>query len=351
MAKKVALLIGISQYKSGLKALPGAARDVDAMRRVLQHSDMGSFDEVTPLINPEPPEMQRAIEELFLGREKSDLVVLFFSGHGIRDENGRLHLATSITERTSHGQLSKSTAVPARFIHETMDDSRSKRQVIILDCCFSGAFAEGLSAKDDGFIDVRTQLGGEGRAVLTSSTSTQYSFEQEGSDLSIYTRYLIEGIETGAADLDGDSFISVEELHEYAGRRVQEASPAMRPEIYAVKEGYKIHLAKAASDDPKLKYRREVEQWVNGGKVSETARVALENKRNDLGLSRQDTASIEAGVFEPYVQYESKLNQYKQLLFEAIQKHYPLSIEVQTELQRFTQRFGLKAEDVALKNK
>ncbi|MGF2035678.1 MAG: hypothetical protein RMZ43_010255 [Nostoc sp. CmiVER01] len=82
--------------------------------------------------------------------------------------------------------------------------SRSKRQVVILDSCFSGAFAEGLSAKDDGTINIREQLGGEGRAVLTSSSSTQYSFEQQGSDLSIYTRYLIEGITTGAADLDED---------------------------------------------------------------------------------------------------------------------------------------------------
>jgi uncharacterized caspase-like protein len=351
MARKFALLLGISQYKSGLKSLPSAARDVEAMQRVLQHSDMGSFDAVKSLINPEPPEMQRAIEELFLERDKDDLVVLFFSGHGIRDESGRLHLATSITERSAQGQLSKSTAVPARFIHEIMDDSRSKRQVIILDCCFSGAFAQGLSAKDDGFIDVRSQLGGEGRAVLTSSTSTQYSFEQEGSDLSIYTRYLIEGIETGGADLDGDSFISVEELHEYAGRRVQAVSPAMKPEIYAVKEGYKIHLAKAPADDPTLNYRREVEQWISNGKISETARVALEDKRNNLRLSRQETAAIEAGVLEPYVQYDNRLKQYKQLYLESIQSQYPLSREVQADLQRFTQRFDLKIEDVELAEK
>ena len=49
-------------------------------------------------------------------------------------------------------------------------------------CCFSGAFAEGLSAKDDGTVDLRSQLGGEGRAVLTSSNSIQYSFEQEEED-------------------------------------------------------------------------------------------------------------------------------------------------------------------------
>jgi Uma2 family endonuclease len=38
--------------------------------------------------------------------------------------------------------LLRATAVPASFVHDIMNDSRSKRQVVILDCCFSGAFAE-----------------------------------------------------------------------------------------------------------------------------------------------------------------------------------------------------------------
>jgi hypothetical protein len=60
---------------------------------------------------------------------------------------------------------------------------------IILDCCFSGAFDPSLQSKgDDGSLDLQGQLGAEGRVVLTSSSSTQYSFEQQGLDLSLYTR-------------------------------------------------------------------------------------------------------------------------------------------------------------------
>ena len=87
--------------------------------------------------------------------------------------------------------------------------------MIILDCCFSGAFDPSLIAKNDESVDLLGQLGAEVRVVFTSSSSTQYSFEQQGSDLSLYTRYLIEGIETGAADRDEDGKISVLELHEY----------------------------------------------------------------------------------------------------------------------------------------
>lgn len=55
-----------------------------------------------------------------------------------------------------------------------MNNSRSEQQVVILDCCFSGAFATGMTAKSDGTVNIQTQLGGKGRAVLASSTSTQY---------------------------------------------------------------------------------------------------------------------------------------------------------------------------------
>jgi uncharacterized caspase-like protein len=257
---KVALLIGVSEYEPGLNPLPSAVRDVDAVYEVLLHPEMGGFaaSDITLLKNPERQVVEIAIETLFSGRHKDDLLLLYFSGHGIKDDRGRLYLATRNTSKTQQGELIRSTSVSANFIHDRMSESRSRRQVVILDSCFSGAFAEGMSAKDDGMIDIREQLGGEGRAVLTSSTSTQYSFEEEGQDLSIYTRFLVEGIKSGEADRDQDEFISIDELHEYASQKVRELQPAMKPEIYAIREGFKIRLAKVAPGDPRQRYRKEV---------------------------------------------------------------------------------------------
>ena len=227
-----------------------------------------------------------------------------------------------------------------------MSNSRSRRQVVILDCCFSGAFAEGWSAKDDGSVDVKAQLGGEGRAVLTSSTSTQYSFEQEGSDLSTYTRYLVEGIETGAADLNSDGMISIDELHEYAKSKVQEAAPAMKPEIYAVKEGFRINLAQATTEDPKLRYRKEVEHVANRGKISVVGRITLDSLREVLGLSLDDATAIEKDVLNPYQLYQAKLQRYEQVFIEAIQGEQSLSEDTQNELRRLQQVLKLRDEDV-----
>jgi len=344
---KLALLIGTSQYGPGFNQLPAATKDVEAMQRVLLHPDMGDFDQVQPLIDPDPQEMGTAIENLFGGGSRDDLLLLFFSGHGVKDESGNLYLATRVTRKNDRGGLIRSTAIAARFVQEIMRDSRAKRQVVILDCCFSGAFGDGLLAKDDSSVDVRRQLGGEGRVVLTSSTSTQYSFEQQGADLSIYTRYLVEGIETGAADLDEDDVISVDELHEYANIKVQKASPAMKPEIYTVKEGYKIIIAKVPIGDPKLKYRKEVERYVHAGKISPVGRRILNARRDSLGLLPEEAATIEAEVLKPYREYKKKLQEYEQALVEAIQHEYPLSDYTRAELKDLQQVLSLRDEDIA----
>jgi branched-chain amino acid transport system substrate-binding protein len=52
---KYALLIGVSEYRTeDFKPLPSATADVEAMRRVLQHAEMGGFpaDQITVLTNP-----------------------------------------------------------------------------------------------------------------------------------------------------------------------------------------------------------------------------------------------------------------------------------------------------------
>ncbi len=40
---KVALLIGVSEYESGLTPLPGALADIDALQRVLVDPERGDF--------------------------------------------------------------------------------------------------------------------------------------------------------------------------------------------------------------------------------------------------------------------------------------------------------------------
>ena len=114
-----------------------------------------------------------------------------------------------------------------------MDASRSRRKVLILDCCYSGAFPAGRTAKADEGVQTLERFQGKGRAVLTASDATQYAFE--GDDLrgsgtsSVFTRYLVEAISSGAADLDEDGDIALDELYSYVYDRVVAEVPQQRP--------------------------------------------------------------------------------------------------------------------------
>ncbi|HAJ59449.1 MAG TPA: sulfatase-modifying factor protein, partial [Cyanobacteria bacterium UBA8543] len=346
---KIALLIGVSEYEPGFNSLPAAVKDVEAMHRVLVHPDMGGFAEadITVLKNPQKYEMENAIYELFANRKKDDLLLLYFSGHGITDQLGQFYLATRSTRKDQAKQLIDVTAVAASLLHQKMSNSRCDQQIVILDCCFSGAFAKGMNAKSDGTVNIQTQLGGKGRAVLASSTSTQYSFEHKDSGFSIYTNYLVEGIQQGKADGDSDGWISVDELHEYASDRVKtycldcDIDPPMTPEIYAVKEGYKIHIAKAPIVDVKLRYRQEAKNRLIQGKFSRPAVRILKTRQVELGLSEDEAEAILKELVRPY-------REYKEVLIEALDEEgYPLSEAAQNDLKDYQQILGLRDEDIA----
>lgn len=302
---KIALLIGVSEYGRGLSALPGTQEDIQIMQRVLLNPQISGFDEVQVLSNPDRTEMESAIETLFTeNRSPDDLILLYFAGHGVRDDEGKLYFATSITETNAQGRIRTARAVPAREVQRYMDGSPSERQVLILDCCFSGAFANDMTTRRAEVVpvDVRSQLGGRGRAVLTSSTATQFSYEQEGGG--IYTCYLVLGLETGAADRDGDGQITVDELHEYAREKVREAAPSMQPEIYPVQEGYRISIAHATLQDGSVRiYRQQLSERAKKkqGRLSKIDKDALEILRERLGLPIEEADSINTEVLEPYL--------------------------------------------------
>ena len=120
---------------------------------------------------------------------------------------------------------------------------RSHRIVLVLDCCHSGAFPAGATPKSDLTAPIKAQLEGRGRAVLTSSDALEYAFEVDGDRVegsgvgSAFTNALVEGLRTGRADLDGDGWISVDELYEYTYRQVREQQPSQTPRAWIDVQG------------------------------------------------------------------------------------------------------------------
>jgi branched-chain amino acid transport system substrate-binding protein len=352
---KFALLIGVSEYSEGLRPISSAILDVEAMRRVLEHPDMGAFDQVTVLPNPDKGSMEKAVDDLFADRQKDDLVLLYFSGHGLKAQNARFFLSTRDTGRDQNGDFRRATALAASKLQEYITDSRSQRQIIILDCCFSGALVQGMPIK--GELNIQEELGGKGRAILTSSSPIEYSFESDNNDLSIYTKYLVEGIETGAADKDGDQLISVNELHEYASERVKEAAPAMTPKFYLSLEGEDtIYLAKSplAANDPIFIYREKVreilDEWSKENICKENfnrvERNCLNELRNELDLSLNEADIIEQENLAPFRKRLQNLTEYKATFRELLADSISITEGNRRRLKELQSRYGLRDEDI-----
>ena len=227
---KYALIIGNDRYDDPkLAQLKTPAADSQALARILGDASIGSFDEVMPLINQSETKVRRAISQFLAGKKPDDLVLLYFSGHGVLDDRGRLYLALKDTLVS----LLKATSIPSSFIADEMDSCRSRRQILVLDCCHSGAFARGTKGEQKAITENTFEGSGFGRVVLTASDSTQYALEGDQvikqSDLSLFTHFLLEGLKTGEADMNHDGQVSLDEWYDYTYTRIIAETPRQVP--------------------------------------------------------------------------------------------------------------------------
>jgi len=238
--RRFALIIYSSDYSdSELRKLTAPAGDADDLARILGDPAIGGF-EVRTLANEPSHRLNQEIESFFDNRKRGDLLLLYFSGHGIKDADGQLYFAAADTRLENHN-VRRATAVSARFVNEAMSQSRSRRQVLLLDCCYAGAFKEGMLTKSDVRVGVGDHLQGQGRVILAGSDALQYSFE--GGNIagqptrSVFTRIVIEGLQSGRADIDRDGFFSVDDLYSYAHEQMAEECPGQKPVKMGFVEG------------------------------------------------------------------------------------------------------------------
>jgi Caspase domain len=247
--KRVALLISTSTYENqAFRQLKSPAADVAALSGILQDPAVGGY-EVQLLSDVPSWEVNQAVDRLFASARRDDSVLLYFSGHGFRDDGNRLYMVTRdsyMVPGDSHSTLLGSTAVSAQFVRDQLERCRSRRKIVILDCCYAGAFpADGT--KDAGKVDVISEFGGRGSVVITASSALQYSFESDSDEAvseldteakpSIFTSALIEGIVTGSADLNGDGVIDIDELYTHVHDQVTLKVPQQTPQKKSDVEG------------------------------------------------------------------------------------------------------------------
>src|SRR5439155_17767474 len=129
----------------------------------------------------------------------------------------------------------------AQEIRDFIDESRAERKIVVLDCCHSGAFVEGVkAAAPPPAVTPETFTEGDaGLYVLTAANALQFAWD--GADLrtgdpasnglSRFTSWVIEALETGDAAPD-DEQSTMDALHRYLQRRARSEGAASSPQRF-----------------------------------------------------------------------------------------------------------------------
>ncbi|RSN18622.1 caspase [Streptomyces sp. WAC 05977] len=245
-----ALIIANGEYDNpGLSALRSPSADAEALAEVLGDRAISEFD-VQVVRDETAHVIAGRVEDLFADSAPDDVLLVHFSCHGLKSESGELFFAA----RNTRPERLASTAVPADFVQRCLRMSRSRSIVLLLDCCYGGAFSQGVAVRATGEANVLDAFpaggfGGRGRAVITASNSIEYAFEgdqlaDDHARPSVFTSALVDGLRTGDADRDEDGWIALGELYDYLFDSVRERNPNQTPSRDIEMQG-ELYLARS----------------------------------------------------------------------------------------------------------
>ncbi|MEU2395114.1 caspase family protein [Streptomyces sp. NPDC007369] len=197
-----AVLIGSARYLH-LAALPAVEANLKDLSVELCETTIWGLPErhCTTVLDPRHP--AELLDPVYhAGEEATDTLLVYFSGHGMRDaETDDLYLAL-------HGSRDNLgfTAVAYQHLRTALRQSHALRKVVVLDCCFSGRAARTLAGEQDALAE---QAAVEGAYVLTASPGDRRALAPEGERHTAFTGELLtilrDGIEDGPELIDLDT--------------------------------------------------------------------------------------------------------------------------------------------------
>lgn len=242
--RRLALLICNGTFPKIANAnLVGPAKDAEGLRAVLSDPEICRF-EVNGVVDRGLFEVRREIARVCAEAGEEDTLLIYYSGNGIQAEDGTFCLLVADSER----DFPDATAVEAEFILSRLRRSRCRKIVLLIDGCHAGAFFAHNRGVPNGLYAI-TSCGAEEECADTP----------EGG---AFTLALCAGLRGGAADIDQDGSVSVDELHDWAKRWLVERNYHGKPQkwVWNVREPISMaHVPRPVF----LSYAHEDEQAAN----------------------------------------------------------------------------------------
>ncbi|TRZ52036.1 hypothetical protein D4S03_04085 [bacterium] len=204
-----ALLIGVSDYPSGLPSIPGVQSDITAVRTALENN---GFD-VTVVMNPNRSDLDNAFNDFIekYGQNVDNRLLFYFAGHGYTkkmsygDDLGFLLPADAIDPNKNPNTF-QSKALPMTMVETYALQIQSKHALFLFDACFSGAVFSPSRAIPE-VISYKTKE--PVRQFITSGSANETV-----PDKSIFRDQFIRALK-GEADGNEDGYLTGTELGEF----------------------------------------------------------------------------------------------------------------------------------------
>lgn len=159
----------------------------------------------------------KKMREYFLRADENDVVLLYFSGHGLEgcflpsDYDG-------YNNKLRHEE-----------IKQVFNQSKAKHKLCIADACHSGSLNYGtgaLAAKGPATVSLQRlykafEDADGGIALLMSSKAEELSLEDHGLRQGVFTYYILQGLK-GSADSNSDYIVTIRELYKFVYAKVRE---------------------------------------------------------------------------------------------------------------------------------
>ncbi|MFJ5553502.1 caspase domain-containing protein [Streptomyces sp. NPDC093225] len=233
------LLVGVPAHRnnSDLTDLPAAANNLEALRAVLTDPEVwGLAPEHCVVLSPELA--QEVLEKIHsLAAEAKDTFVLYYAGHGLLDtlNDEDLHLAMP---RSARSRLFWS--LPYRDVVKALKDprSRAERNVVILDCCYSGT---ALPDTMGGRRRPPEEPPVEGIFLLTATERSEAAIAPAGQTFTDFTAELLSLLTEGVPK--GPRFLDLQTLHRELYGRVSDRN-GTHPQLTARSNPARLALAR-----------------------------------------------------------------------------------------------------------
>lgn len=233
--EKFALVVGVGTFADPkINTLKYAAKDAIDFAHALQDPQHGRFkpSNVTVLTDRSATRdaILGALDSIIRQAHEEDLVVIYVSSHGSpgRRDRGLAGNGYILTYDTAVEKL-WSQAIEYQTFAKQTGLIQARRKVTFLDTCFSGQASGGaksLEIEAGGPDDQTSRMfaSHEGSFVVTSSNSTETSWESESVPNSYFTHFLIEAMTRSQEPP------TMKEIFRYIAAKVPEAAARERHE-------------------------------------------------------------------------------------------------------------------------